>query len=115
MDGAAKYATVAVLDWLRANGYKSKCSTGVMDHAATFGRLEVLKWLHSNDAGESVDHTRYPDIIRTVGYLQTTVNDKTPEKPRAIFGITEEFTEEEQLMQTLVADEQEGDDMQEMR
>ncbi|KAG3239749.1 hypothetical protein PI124_g15321 [Phytophthora idaei] len=33
---------------------------------------------------------------------------------RATFGITEEFTEEEQLVQTLVADGQEGDDMQEM-
>ncbi|KAF1786156.1 SKP1 component, POZ domain [Phytophthora cactorum] len=42
------------------------------------------------------------------------ITDKTPEKTRATFGITEEFTEEEQLMQTLVTDEQEGDDMQEM-
>ncbi|KAG2807529.1 hypothetical protein PC111_g16902 [Phytophthora cactorum] len=33
---------------------------------------------------------------------------------RATIGITEEFTEEEQLVQTLVADEQQGDDMQEM-
>ncbi|KAG2804467.1 hypothetical protein PC129_g19099 [Phytophthora cactorum] len=64
-----------------------------MDGAASHGYLEVVKYLHEH---------------------RSEVTDKTPEKTRATFGITEEFTEEEQLMQTLVTDEQEGDDMQEM-
>ncbi|KAG3097298.1 hypothetical protein PC121_g2250 [Phytophthora cactorum] len=36
------------------------------------------------------------------------------DKIQATFGITEEFTEEEQLVQTLVADEQDGDKIQEI-
>ncbi|ETP54189.1 hypothetical protein F442_00999 [Phytophthora nicotianae P10297] len=49
---AAKFATVEVLNWLRANGYNEKCSAEAMNHAANSGRLELLEWLHVTKARE---------------------------------------------------------------